>query len=479
VKKTSLRLAGLGLALVLLAFPAGASAAPLFNLDGAFGSALQPNGRFIDAAGVATDNAGRVYVADTGSGQIEVFDSGEAGNGYLASIGAGVLSQPVGVAVDLRNRIFVADAGREKVFQFDRFTDGAPYMREWGGPGTEIGKMSGPRMVVPDRSGLIYNTEAGNVRVQWFTPKSGEMVPVAAFGTADPPIFDNPEGIARDDRAAHLYVTNNSATDGAVRVYDSRGLMLGQLTGPGKGNASLTSPRGIAVDPFGRVVVADTGGNRLKVYASFADGGGLLDTYGAGGDVNRPVGVAFAPGAYLYATDAGTGRVLRFRFDDADRDWVMDPIDNCPGLANPDQSDWNRNGIGDPCDPAGAPPAPKRLARDAAARSSVAPAMRTAGGAVRGFRGTARGRHGVRAVEVAVAREVGDQCSWYRGHGRFAAPGSCARPVWIRAHGTRHWSARLALRGAGTYRVRSRAVERRGVREALATPRNTRIFLIG
>ncbi len=334
-------------AAVVLALP-GAAGAALISPDGSFGSGTQPDGRFIQIGGVATDNAGRVYVADTGSGRIEVFDSGEAGNGYIRSVGEGTLQQPVGVEVDLRNRIYVADQGRDKVVQFDTFNRGAPFMREWGGSGTELGKMSIPRFIHADRSGLVYNTEAGNGRVQWFTPRDKQMVPVSAFGTADPPTFENPEGLTRDDGLGQFYVSNFSATDGAVRVYDSRGLFLGQLAGPGSGPGQVKSPRGLAIDPLGRPIVTDSGNNRILVFEPFAAGGDFIDSYGS--DLNGPVDVAFAPGALIYVTDSGSGRVLRLHYDDADVDGVLDETDNCPGLTNPDQSNMDRDFVGDACD---------------------------------------------------------------------------------------------------------------------------------
>ncbi len=36
---------------------------------------------------------------------------------------------------------------------------------------------------------------------------------------------------------------------------------------------------------------------------------------------------------------------------DPDRDGIVDPIDNCPSAANPDQSDEDDDGLGDVCDP--------------------------------------------------------------------------------------------------------------------------------
>jgi hypothetical protein len=328
----------------VLAMPSVAGAA-LFEADSSFGE-----GRFTQVGGVATDNAGRVYVADTGAGRIDVFDSAEFGNAYLRSIGDGTLVRPVDVEVDLRNRIFVTDEGKDNVTEFDAFIRGAPYMREWGGSGTELNKMSGPRFVHTDTTGLVYNTEAGNVRVQWFAPKDKQMVSVSAFGTAEPATFNNPEGLTLDESTRQIYVSNNSDTDGGVRIYDGRGFYLGQVAGPGSGPGQLKSPRGLAIDPLGRLIVTDSGNNRVDVFSAW-DGtkSNFIASYGDG--LSAPVDVQFAPGAIVYVSDSGSQSVKRLHYDDEDHDGVLDSFDNCAGLANSDQSNMDRDPLGDACDP--------------------------------------------------------------------------------------------------------------------------------
>src|SRR5947209_7288641 len=85
--------------------------AGLFSLQGSFGQGIVGN-----PEAITTDSAGRVYVVDSAKRQIEVFDSAEAGNGYLGAFGASDnLQHPSGIAIDNHNRIYVADAARSVV----------------------------------------------------------------------------------------------------------------------------------------------------------------------------------------------------------------------------------------------------------------------------------------------------------------------------------------------------------------------------
>src|SRR3954451_8604577 len=69
-------------AVLALALPAGAHAA-LFEYDGSFGSGVKPDGGLPGPSGIAVDEAGRVFVADSGGGRVEVFDNAENGNKFL------------------------------------------------------------------------------------------------------------------------------------------------------------------------------------------------------------------------------------------------------------------------------------------------------------------------------------------------------------------------------------------------------------
>ena len=503
-----LALAAAGCALGL---PAPAAAID-FQRDGAIPGFAQP-------AGVATDDAGRVYVADTARGRVEIHHNARNGNAFLRTLGEDVLDCPVGVRIDNRGRIYVADSCLDRVVMFDSFVDDGTVRRTFGSSGQAFGQMDDPRFLAVDRSARVYVAERGNVRVHSWRPSGGRQIPVSAFGVAHPPTFLAPEGLARDG-AGQIYVSDHSATDGEVRMFDPRGLYLETLAGPGSAPGQVASPRGLARDPLGRLLVADAGNARLQVFSlpvagdtgEEGDGGGeeeaqqgrasqaapgarFLDMTTAG--LVSPADAAVAPGALLYVADPGSGRVVRFRYDDADADGALDGRDTCVGLANPLQRDTDRDGAGDECDPdddgdgiadeadrcprtrrgsdlngdgCGDPRSRISAPRDRKTFRARRPPSRLVGRA-------SADELGVAAVQYALARVRGRRCAWYTGR-RFGPARSCGQPVWLDARGAGRWEARVRIRGRGSYRLLSRAIQNGGVAESLFTRQNTKRFRI-
>ena len=472
---------------LLLALTAPAHA-QLFQADGAFESR---SGRFLEPQGLAVDKAGRVYVADAGASRVEVYDSGEAGNGYLRTIGEGKLVRPVGVWIDNRDRLYVADAGRDMVVQFEPYNNGRnAFRREWGGAGTELGKLINPRYIATDRAGQVFVTDRANARVQWFKPQGGAHVPVAAFGTAEPPAFFDPEGLVRDEEG-RLYVSDENSGDGEVRAFDGRGFPLATIAGPGSGPGQVSSPRGLALDPFGRVLVADGGNARVQAFKPLGVGGGFAEAYGDPSSLGSPSGLILAPGAYLYVSDLANGRVVRLRYDDADRDNALDERDNCPGLTNPEQSDADRDRRGDACDPdddndgvadeSDRCPLTRRGADsngdgcgDPRSRISYPVHAQTVRRRLTRVSGAATADElGVAAVRVAVGRVGTGGCRWVGAGGALGPETSCDAPSFVVAEGTRRWNLSLLVRQRGTYRVVSRAVQNGGLEESAVSTANT------
>lgn len=436
----------------------------------------------LNPGAIATDLAGRVYVPGRGSGRVLILDSARNGNRPLASIGEGLLQDPAAVAVDNRLNIYVADAARDVVVIFGPYVTGAAYRGTDGASGGALGRFSQIVAMTTDYEPRLYAAEQGNQRIQALDPARGELGTLFAFGVADPAPFGPPAGVAID-RSGRFFVSSAVG----VRHFDSRGAFGGQIAAGGSGAGQVSGAKGLSVDGPGRLLVADSGNNRVSFFNSAAAGFAPLGEFGVAGGGNGqfsgPSSLATAPGALLYVADAGNGRVVRLRYDDDDRDGALDGADNCVGLANGDQLNHDGDAAGDACDddddgdglPDAQDPCPltnalRDLNRDGCAdpvTSSVRPRNRSVVGSGDGpvrISGRARGDSvGVRRVLVSIGLRDGSECFWWSArHKRFAL-GSCARPRYARARGTTRWRlnvARSAFTAGGHYTVRARAVQR-------------------
>jgi DNA-binding beta-propeller fold protein YncE len=74
------------------------------------------------------------------------------------------------------------------------------------------------------------------------------------------------------------------------------------------GGRILRNPKGIAVDTAGRIVVADSGHNRI---VQFSAAGVFLAMWG-GRQLRAPEGVAAAPGNRLIVVDMGHDRIIKY-----------------------------------------------------------------------------------------------------------------------------------------------------------------------
>jgi hypothetical protein len=108
-----------------------------------------PDGQFRAPYGVATDSAGNVYVAESGNGRVQKFDS--SGNFLLKwgseGSGDGQFGRYLGVcglAVDSSDNVYVSDANNHRIQKFD---SSGNFLLKWGSKGSGNGQFNVPYSV--------------------------------------------------------------------------------------------------------------------------------------------------------------------------------------------------------------------------------------------------------------------------------------------------------------------------------------------
>jgi sugar lactone lactonase YvrE len=195
-----------------------------------------------------------------------------------------------------------------------------------GGPATAA-KLAFPRAVARTASGVLYIADTANQRVRR-VDVNGTITTLAGTGTAgfggdggpaQNALLKTPSGVAVGP-AGEVYVadTGNSrvrriATDGTITTIAGNGdPAFGGDGGPAT-SASLNAPRSVAVDPVGRLLIADEGNHRLRrvdttgVITTVA-GTGTASSTGDGGpatgaDLTGPSNLVVGPGGDVYFND--------------------------------------------------------------------------------------------------------------------------------------------------------------------------------
>jgi uncharacterized protein (TIGR03663 family) len=228
--------------------------------------------------GVAVDKAGNVYVADTWNHRIQKFDRDGK---FLLKWGEFInLSDPAapndaardtkffgprGVALDQAGNVYVTDTGNRRVVVFD---SNGKYLRQMSSglsptrkpdnyAFNQPGEMNEPIGITVDPAGNVYVADTNNRRIQKFNAQ-GTFVSQIAVGNAwgDPGTYLL-EPFLTTDAQGNLYATAPSSQK--VIKYSPTGQQIAEKNSAGA--VTLKTPTGITITPDGTVYVVDTGAN--------------------------------------------------------------------------------------------------------------------------------------------------------------------------------------------------------------------------
>ncbi|MBN4063254.1 hypothetical protein JYT79_00580 [Cardiobacterium sp. AH-315-I02] len=216
--------------------------------------------------GLDTDDSCNLYVADTTTSTIMVFD--QTGR-YINSLGGKEwFDRLTHVAVDGEGkRIYAVDTGgvgskNHHVRVFDVAT--GKHLSDIGQRGDKQGELNLPRDIEVDDNGAVYVVDGGNFRVQIFN-RDGDFVRQVGKLGRQYGHFARPKGIAINPQG-NIFVSD--AAHGNFQIFNPEGqllLFVGSRSEKFE-RASYMLPAGIDIDEDGRVYMIDQYFRKLDVY---------------------------------------------------------------------------------------------------------------------------------------------------------------------------------------------------------------------
>ncbi|HOW32846.1 MAG TPA: 6-bladed beta-propeller [Methanoregulaceae archaeon] len=306
----------LGLVLCVVLIAGGEAAVPVgYQFNGTWGGLGSEPGNFSSPLGIASDQAGNVYVVDSNNHRIQKFSSSGTFLTEWGSLGEwnGFLQYPAGITVDRDGTVLVTDAGNNRV---QVFTDEGMFINAWGSDGVGDGEFWYAEGIACDSEGNVYVVDHGNHRVQKFDPtgvflaKWGKNGGDGSSGTG-PGEFYHPRGILVD-QSDRVYVVDTE--NNRVQKFDLNGSYLGEWGSFGSGDGKFTAPRGIAADGGGNVMVVEELNHRVQ---KFTPDGIFISSWGIEGSLagqfSHPCGIAVGSNGEISITDSNNHRIQCFR----------------------------------------------------------------------------------------------------------------------------------------------------------------------
>ena len=211
--------------------------------------------------GIAVDPNGNVFIADYNTGFIKKYDASYKWVLTFSEYGSDKGQNIKSEFMDIRDgKLYMPEAGNHRVDVFD--LDGK-FLFDFGGMGTEPGKMNNPESAKFSSEGKLYVADLKNDRMQIFD-KDGKVLKVWGKTGSGPGEFKSPAGVAIDQED-NVYVTEIG--NDRVQVFDKDGNFLAMWGKKGSGVGEFGNLHGIIVDKAtGLIYVADTANNRVQVF---------------------------------------------------------------------------------------------------------------------------------------------------------------------------------------------------------------------
>lgn len=269
---------------------------PGVSFAASWGGEGEGPGQFEEPRGLAVSVEGKVYVADTGNGRVQVFDAqGE----FLEQFGQDVLAEPFDVAVDGKGQIYVIDPGHDRLFVFS--PDGrlqSRWGRDWG--------LFDPRGLDVDKDGYIYVANTGGSELLKVSVQGEVEARYGLAGSGDGEL-NQPTDVAVDGEG-NLYIVDTE--NQRLQVWDRDGRYLRQW--PISGANTFDCPH-VVWDMSGLLYLTDPELAQIYVYDPYGRVVTFWGETGSGdGQFSKPIAIGFDQRTGVYVADTYNHRIQKF-----------------------------------------------------------------------------------------------------------------------------------------------------------------------
>ena len=243
-------------------------------------------------SGVAQDDSGNIYIADTGNNR--VLREAPSTNGYTQTVvPSSALASPSAVAVDAAGNIYIADTGNNRVLKE------MPTAGSYNEITVPTSQLNWPNGLAVDGSGNVYIADTANNRVLMETFSLGSY-----FESVIPTSPLNYPGAVAIDESGDVYIVDSGNNRIVLEAASS-----GSYTESVIQTSPLNYTESIAVDGGANVYIADTYNNR--VLKETASSGSYVESTVATSTLSGPSGVTVAGNGNIVIADTYNNRIAK------------------------------------------------------------------------------------------------------------------------------------------------------------------------
>lgn len=285
-------------------------------------------GSLSSPADVKTDKYGNIYVADTNNHRVKVckpsgeklFLLGKTDN--TSGTADGQFNKPGGVALDNEGFLYVADTENHRI---QKFTDKGVFVTSWGESGSGDGQFNKPQALCCHKTtaGLmqVYVADTYNDRVQVFDTEGNLLFNFGTFGTADGQM-KKPFSVAVDSKDE---IVVSDAQNNRIQKFSGTGTYLNKVIDYSfEGTTFTFTPVGVFIDEDDFVYVTIIGGTvgtntipRIVKFQTNSDSTLTVDLHWGGtsfvlcGNMIEPAGIQYnSDGTIIFADKSSSSNKL-------------------------------------------------------------------------------------------------------------------------------------------------------------------------